>query len=146
VLQKVEDLLQLQNQPSLWKKIKTVNLTAGQQEAVIIFSIPITATNLLFEFAVVSEGSHGSDRLTCPRCGNTVTDRHSGICRNCHENAYQCRQCRNINYENLTAFIVTLFRCCSESHFVFCSAMNVGSASMRNLNSWSPQGHRRTTA
>ncbi|KAJ6752310.1 hypothetical protein OIU85_002713 [Salix viminalis] len=25
--------------------------------------------------------------------------------RNCHESAYQCRQCRNINYENLDSFL-----------------------------------------
>ena len=40
----------------------------------------------------------------CPRCSRVVTDRH-GICKNCHENAYQCRQCRNINYEKLDAFL-----------------------------------------
>ena len=33
-----------------------------------------------------------------------MTDRH-GICKNCHENAYQCRQCRNINYEKLDGFL-----------------------------------------
>ncbi|KAB2613738.1 auxin transport protein BIG-like [Pyrus ussuriensis x Pyrus communis] len=29
----------------------------------------------------------------------------SWYCGNCHENAYQCRQCRNINYENLDSFL-----------------------------------------
>lgn len=33
-----------------------------------------------------------------------MTDRH-GICRYCSENAFQCRHCRNINYENPDAFI-----------------------------------------
>lgn len=40
---------------------------------------------------------------TC-RCSHVVTDRH-GICRYCSENAFQCRHCRNINYENPDAFI-----------------------------------------
>ncbi|KAM6559466.1 hypothetical protein CsatA_028705 [Cannabis sativa] len=43
--------------------------------------------------------------LQCHRCSRPVTDKH-GICGNCHEkNAYQCRQCRNINYENLDSFL-----------------------------------------
>lgn len=33
-----------------------------------------------------------------------MTDRH-GICPHCHENCFQCRQCRNINYENLDSFL-----------------------------------------
>ena len=33
-----------------------------------------------------------------------VRDRH-GVCSYCHENAHQCRQCRNINYECLDGFL-----------------------------------------
>lgn len=40
--------------------------------------------------------------LPCPRCSKIVEDRH-GVC-SCGENAFQCGQCRNINYENLGAF------------------------------------------
>ena len=43
--------------------------------------------------------------LHCPRCARLVTDVKHGICTNCRENAYQCRYCRNINYEKLDAFI-----------------------------------------
>jgi hypothetical protein len=40
--------------------------------------------------------------LPCPRCSKVVEDRH-GRC-SCGENAFQCVQCRNINYEHLNAF------------------------------------------
>ncbi len=50
----------------------------------------------------LQEASH--EVLTCPRCSNVVTDRH-GICRYCRENAFQCRQCRGINYEVPDAFM-----------------------------------------
>ena len=49
--------------------------------------------------------SMGCDRETtnCPRCSKAVEDKY-GIC-SCGENAYQCLKCRNINYENLDAFL-----------------------------------------
>lgn len=49
--------------------------------------------------------SMGSDKelMCCPRCNKAVEDKY-GICT-CGENAYQCLKCRNINYENLDAFL-----------------------------------------
>lgn len=60
------------------------------------------------------------EKLQCPRCSSFVTgniikynfkqfsffsiDKH-GVCPRCRENAFQCRQCRNINYENPQAFL-----------------------------------------
>ncbi|KAJ1632104.1 hypothetical protein T492DRAFT_838679 [Pavlovales sp. CCMP2436] len=52
--------------------------------------------------AVAAAG--GAERLLCPRCSRAVSDRH-GICRHCGDNAYQCRQCRNINFDQLDAFL-----------------------------------------
>lgn len=42
--------------------------------------------------------------LTCPRCHTIVEDAH-GVCATCRENAFQCKFCHNINYENLEAFL-----------------------------------------
>lgn len=58
-----------------------------------------------FRFASFYENLQAlaTEKLICPRCNSNVTDRH-GICSNCRENAFQCRQCRNINYENPQAF------------------------------------------
>lgn len=49
--------------------------------------------------------SMGCDKelMSCPRCNKAVEDKY-GICT-CGENAYQCLKCRNINYENLDAFL-----------------------------------------
>lgn len=47
---------------------------------------------------------NNKDILDCPRCRITVEDSH-GVCATCRENAFQCTFCRNINYENLEAFL-----------------------------------------
>jgi E3 ubiquitin-protein ligase UBR4 len=100
------DLSELKNNWSLWKKAKSCHLTANQTELKVEFSIPITACNLMIELDSFYENLQASslESLQCPRCSRAVTDKH-GICSNCHENAYQCRQCRNINYENLDSFL-----------------------------------------
>ena len=38
--------------------------------------------------------------MSCPRCGTHVNNSH-GICNGCGENAMQCLNCRNINYEKI---------------------------------------------
>uniref|UniRef100_A0A6N2MZV9 Auxin transport protein BIG n=1 Tax=Salix viminalis TaxID=40686 RepID=A0A6N2MZV9_SALVM len=75
-------------------------------ELKVEFPIPITACNFMIELDSFYENLQALslEPLQCPRCSRPVTDKH-GICGNCHENAYQCRQCRNINYENLDSFL-----------------------------------------
>lgn len=65
-----------------------------------------------------SRVSGNPDNLQCPRCSRSVSNRH-GICRNCHENAFQCRQCRNINYENLDGFLCNECGYCKHARFEF---------------------------
>ena len=50
-------------------------------------------------------GAAAAEALHCPRCSRLVTDAH-GVCGYCRENAYQCRSCRNINYERRDPFQV----------------------------------------
>ncbi|KAL9226491.1 hypothetical protein vseg_002298 [Gypsophila vaccaria] len=102
----VADLSELKNNWSLWKRAKSCHLTFSQTELKVDFPIPITACNFMIELDSFYENLQASsmEPLQCPRCSRPVTDRH-GICSNCHENAYQCRQCRNINYENLDSFL-----------------------------------------
>ncbi|KAK9683093.1 hypothetical protein RND81_10G116300 [Saponaria officinalis] len=102
----VADLSELKNNWSLWKRAKSCHLTFNQTELKVDFPIPITACNFMIELDSFYENLQASsmEALLCPRCSRPVTDRH-GICSNCHENAYQCRQCRNINYENLDSFL-----------------------------------------
>ncbi|WVZ63924.1 hypothetical protein U9M48_013516 [Paspalum notatum var. saurae] len=102
----VTDLSELKNNWTLWKRAKSCHLTFNQTEMKVEFPIPITACNFMVELDSFYENLQASslESLQCPRCSRSVTDKH-GICSNCHENAYQCRQCRNINYENLDSFL-----------------------------------------
>ncbi|PIA63273.1 hypothetical protein AQUCO_00200948v1 [Aquilegia coerulea] len=102
----VADLSELKNNWSLWKRAKSCHLASNQTELKVEFPIPITACNFMIELDSFYENLQASslESLQCPRCSRSVTDKH-GICGNCHENAYQCRQCRNINYENLDSFL-----------------------------------------
>ncbi|KAF6169153.1 hypothetical protein GIB67_038650 [Kingdonia uniflora] len=102
----VTDLSELKNNWSLWKRAKSCHLSFNQTELKFEFPIPITACNFMIELDSFYENLQASslESLQCPRCSRSVTDKH-GICGNCHENAYQCRQCRNINYENLDSFL-----------------------------------------
>lgn len=102
----VADLSELKNNWTLWKRAKSCHLAFNQTELKVEFPIPITACNFMIELDSFYENLQALslEPLQCPRCTRAVTDRH-GICNNCHENAYQCRQCRNINYENLDSFL-----------------------------------------
>ncbi|XVF20872.1 hypothetical protein REPUB_Repub12eG0040500 [Reevesia pubescens] len=102
----VADLSELKNNWSSWKRAKSCHLAFNQTELKVEFSIPITACNFMIELDSFYENLQALslEPLQCPRCSRPVTDKH-GICSNCHENAYQCRQCRNINYENLDSFL-----------------------------------------
>ncbi|CAH9092629.1 unnamed protein product [Cuscuta epithymum] len=102
----VADLSELKNNWSLWKRAKSCHLAFNQIELKVDFPIPITACNFMIELDSFYENLQALslEPLQCPRCSRPVTDKH-GICGNCHENAYQCRQCRNINYENLDSFL-----------------------------------------
>ncbi|KAK6913403.1 LOW QUALITY PROTEIN: E3 ubiquitin ligase UBR4, C-terminal [Dillenia turbinata] len=102
----VADLSELKNNWSLWKRAKSCHLAFNQTELKVEFPIPITACNFMIELDSFYENLQALslEPLQCPRCSRPVIDRH-GICSNCHENAYQCRQCRNINYENLDSFL-----------------------------------------
>eukprot|EP01105_Mastigella_eilhardi_P001440 TRINITY_DN1173_c0_g1_i1.p1 TRINITY_DN1173_c0_g1~~TRINITY_DN1173_c0_g1_i1.p1 ORF type:complete len:2168 (+),score=563.64 TRINITY_DN1173_c0_g1_i1:2610-9113(+) len=102
----VTDLSELKGNWSQWKKARVCHFAQLQTELKADFLIPITATNLLFEYASFYENLQAlsAEKLQCPRCNKLVTDKH-GICKHCRENAYQCYHCRNINYEHLDAFL-----------------------------------------
>ena len=114
----VPEITQLKGKWNLWKKFATLELATDQMEATVELAIPIVATNIMIEFAAFHElaASSLSQRMLCPRCNRPVTDRH-GICRHCRENAFQCRLCRNINYENLDAFLCNECGYCKHARF-----------------------------
>ncbi|KAM6549341.1 hypothetical protein CsatB_021017 [Cannabis sativa] len=116
----VADLSELKNNWSLWKRAKSCHLAFNQTELKVDFPIPITACNFMIELDSFYENLQALslEPLQCPRCSRPVTDKH-GICGNCHENAYQCRQCRNINYENLDSFLCNECGYCKYGRFEF---------------------------
>ena len=115
----VNDVGELKNRWELWKRVKTLQVPPAQAEIRFEFTIPVVATNLLIEYAAFHESSSGvSEKLQCPRCSRTVTDKH-GNCKHCGDNAYQCRHCRNINYEKLDAFLCNECGFCKHARFDF---------------------------
>jgi predicted amidophosphoribosyltransferase len=54
----------------------------------------------------------------CPRCNRRVTSPH-GLCSGCRENALQCRQCRNINYDDLHGFLCNECGYCKHARFSY---------------------------
>lgn len=145
----VSDAAELKSAEHPWRKLKTLQLGATSTEANVDLIVPVAAANIKLgfsEFHTFSElliqsnggeaqeldrtlpnsgtnsrqenSGRNTESLQCPRCSRSVTDRH-GICRNCHENAYQCRQCRNINYENLDGFLCNECGYCKHGRFEF---------------------------
>lgn len=143
----VTDAAELKSPEHPWRKLRSLELEPSATEACVDLIIPVPAANIKLEFtefhiltdvsatsrecpdgdSVSTSGtntrrsnpsSSANENLQCPRCSRPVTDRH-GICRNCHENAYQCRQCRNINYENLDGFLCNECGYCKHARFEF---------------------------
>ena len=114
----VTDVGELKNKWELWKRVKTLAVPPGAAEARFDFAIPLCAHNLLIEYAAFHEQSAQAEKLQCPRCSRTVTDKH-GICKHCGDNAYQCRHCRNINYEKLDAFLCNECGFCKHARFEY---------------------------
>ncbi|CAD5111184.1 DgyrCDS518 [Dimorphilus gyrociliatus] len=101
----VNAIVELKNKRELWQKVSKVSLSAGQAEAKVDLPLPITACNLMFEYADFHEKSISTgDTLQCPRCSATVAS-SPGVCGNCGENVFQCHKCRAINYDEKDPFL-----------------------------------------
>lgn len=139
----VSDAAELKNPEHPWRRLTNLELGPSSTESCVDLLVPIPIANMKFEFVDfhylpepssnsrgsgdgenmgngrrTNNGSRPGEVLQCPRCSRPVTDRH-GICHNCHENAYQCRQCRNINYENLDGFLCNECGYCKHARFEF---------------------------
>jgi len=92
---------------SSWQFLGVLYFPSSANEAELKFEIPVDASALKIVFRSFHENLQAkmTMALHCPRCARLVTDIKHGICTHCRENAYQCRYCRNINYEKLDAFI-----------------------------------------
>lgn len=111
----VTDVAELRGRTAMWTKVATILPSPDQVEWWADLALPVTAINLMFEFVTSTDVAAG-ERMLCPRCNRAVTDRH-GVCRHCRENAFQCRLCRNINYEKLDAFLCNECGYCKHARF-----------------------------
>ncbi|KAJ6631770.1 Protein purity of essence [Pseudolycoriella hygida] len=101
----VQAVVELKNRPSMWHKARKVTLEYSQIEEKIEFPLPITACNLMIEYADFYETVTGSsENLQCPRCSAAVPA-NPGVCGNCGENVFQCHKCRAINYDEKDPFL-----------------------------------------
>ncbi|KAL9924505.1 E3 ubiquitin-protein ligase-like protein poe [Glossina fuscipes fuscipes] len=115
----VQAVVELKNRQAMWHKARTVTLQSGQTEVKIDFPLPITACNLMIEYADFYETVTGSsENLQCPRCSAAVPS-YPGVCGNCGENVFQCHKCRAINYDEKDPFLCHSCGFCKYAKFDF---------------------------
>lgn len=115
----VQAVVELKNRPAMWHKARSVTLQSGQTEVKIDFPLPITACNLMIEYADFYETVTGSsENLQCPRCSAAVPA-YPGVCANCGENVFQCHKCRAINYDEKDPFLCHSCGFCKYAKFDF---------------------------
>lgn len=95
----IQATVDLKSKLDTWRKGKQVKMLPGQTDVRVDFALPITACNLMIEYAEFYETIVGcTETLQCPRCSAIVSS-SPGICGNCGENVFQCHKCRAINYD-----------------------------------------------
>ena len=115
----VQAVVELKNKPAMWHKARSVTLQSGQTEVKVDFPLPITACNLMIEYADFYETVTGSsENLQCPRCSAAVPS-YPGVCGNCGENVFQCHKCRAINYDEKDPFLCHSCGFCKYAKFDF---------------------------
>ena len=115
----VQAVVELKNKPTMWHMAKKVSLTAGQTDIKIEFPLPITACNLMIEYADFFENVQASsETLQCPRCSASVPA-NPGVCSNCGENVFQCHKCRSINYDEKDPFLCNACGFCKYAKFEY---------------------------
>jgi len=104
-----------------WIEIHQFNpsMQVPNEEVWFDLTIPIIATHLMIEYTEFDASVMDIfSKLTCPRCNSAVDNKH-GVCRQCGEVAFQCRSCRNINYDHLDAFLCVECGHCRFAEFTY---------------------------
>jgi hypothetical protein len=114
----VADVGELTGNWSRWTLACRLKVAPSATTAEFTLPIAVALNNMLFEFNEFYDTAAAREKLMCPRCNRAVTNKH-GTCDSCRENAYQCRQCRNINYEHLDAFLCNECGFCKHAKFGF---------------------------
>ncbi|XP_078604123.1 E3 ubiquitin-protein ligase UBR4-like isoform X2 [Branchiostoma floridae x Branchiostoma japonicum] len=115
----VPSIVELKNRQYMWHRAKKVVLSPGQAEVKVDFLLPITASNLMIEYADFYDNLQASaETLQCPRCSASVPA-NPGVCSNCGENVFQCHKCRSINYDEKDPFLCNNCGFCKYAKFDF---------------------------
>jgi len=101
-VRKTATAVELSHQRSIWTRVASATLRPEDRECTLRFT-PTDAACLIVEFTDLHERRE-PEHLKCPRCGSAITQRH-GTCANCNENAYQCRSCRYIPYNDPDGYL-----------------------------------------
>ena len=98
-------LNELRSAAGAWHRVAAVSLPIDAQASeTCVLKLPAAASAVMLEIDGFHPGASSNDAMICPRCSQIVVDKH-GVCDYCRENAYQCRNCRNINYDDLDGFM-----------------------------------------
>ena len=98
-------LNELRSDAGAWHRVAAVSLPIDAQASeTCVLKLPAAASAVMLEIDGFHPGASSNDAMICPRCSQIVVDKH-GVCDYCRENAYQCRNCRNINYDDLDGFM-----------------------------------------
>ena len=87
-----------------WRHVASLNFTKEASSASASLTLHAYATCLKFQITDVWEDT-STVSLHCPSCHAEIPDKRSGTCPRCGDNCYQCRNCRNINYNGLQSLI-----------------------------------------
>ncbi|EAY17308.1 hypothetical protein TVAG_266710 [Trichomonas vaginalis G3] len=102
--QELNDPNELKSKKPQWSHVCDLEFERDSNTAKVDFPLSLFATCIQFHYTEFWEEAEGQ-RLSCPLCHNGKPDPRSGLCPNCHENIYQCRDCRYTNYEHLDGFL-----------------------------------------
>lgn len=112
--QELNDTIELKSDKPQWTHVCDLKFEKDATSATVNLPLSLFATCIQFHYTDFWEEPEGT-RQNCPMCHNGTPDPRSGICPNCHENIYQCRDCRNINYGHLDGFLCSE---CGSSRYV----------------------------
>lgn len=101
----------------------------------IELSLPITASNLMFEYEDFYETVTSlPESLQCPRCSATVPA-NPGVCTNCGEHVFQCHKCKLVNSQFSNQNLINIILQVEQSttmRRIPSSVIHVDSASMQS--------------
>ena len=83
-----------------WRLVAEIDFPKDSLKECATLPLQTYATCVKFQVAELWEEAR-SHLIKCPNCRAEIQDPRSGICPRCHDNCYQCSNCRYINMAHL---------------------------------------------